>query len=184
MVEYSPKVLELIKKFSNYIDNNDFEQLYYYVSENRYAYYGTAISSKDIGEITQLFYNAGIDPLIYMNHIPDCYLCEAPYASFKIPSHIEFIGEFAFAVCTNLSEMFIPDKITKIKVGTFRACKNLTKISLPGGLTDIYNEAFEFCDNLKEVEFRGTKEQFKSIKFNAFNGALLNAKIICTDGVI
>ena len=53
-----------------------------------------------------------------------------------------------------------------------------------GGLTEIYNEAFEFCNSLKEVEFRGTKEQFKSIEFNAFNKDLLNARIICTDGII
>lgn len=184
MVNYSPKVLDLINEFSNYIDNNNFEQLYHYISEDRYAYYGTRISSNIIGEITQLFYSAGIDPLTYMNHIPDCYLYGALYVSFNIPSHIESIGEFAFATCENISEMFIPDKITKIKVGTFRACENLAKISLPGGLTEIYNEAFEFCNSLKEVEFRGTKEQFKSIEFNAFNKDLLNARIICTDGII
>lgn len=51
----------------------------------------------------------------------------------------------AFANCTSLEEITLPDTVTAINASAFRGCSGLKKIVLPSGLKTIGNGAFYNC---------------------------------------
>jgi hypothetical protein len=57
------------------------------------------------------------------------------------------IGENAFAVVNNLTNVTIPDTVTTIEEGAFGAA-GLTSVTIPYGVTNIGEEAFSSCGNL------------------------------------
>ena len=73
-----------------------------------------------------------------------------------IPETVTSIGQYAFAGCSSLSNVYIekregnavtmertlPSGITVIKEGTFAGCSSLTELVLPEGITTIENYAF------------------------------------------
>ena len=52
------------------------------------------------------------------------------------------IGDWAFAYCTGLSSITIPDSVTSIGERAFWGCKGLTSITIPDSVTSIGNAAF------------------------------------------
>ena len=64
---------------------------------------------------------------------------------------ISSIPARAFANCTEIKEVIIPDSVTSIGVGAFRGCTNLEKVTLPAQLLEIQNRAFLGCSMLKEI---------------------------------
>lgn len=67
-----------------------------------------------------------------------------------LPDSIREIGPGAFSSCTVLSEVNIPDGVTKIKDGTFGWC-NLNSIVIPASVTAIGKGAFASCLALTEI---------------------------------
>ena len=61
------------------------------------------------------------------------------------------VGNEAFQGCNNLTEIAIPEKVTKIGSGAFRNCNRLASISLQECLTTIADEAFRGCENLATI---------------------------------
>ena len=61
------------------------------------------------------------------------------------------ISKAAFCGCTRLTEIILPDTVTRIGRQAFLDCISLKKISLPGSLQTIPDEAFIGCINLREV---------------------------------
>ena len=71
-----------------------------------------------------------------------------------IPPNIEFIGEYAFANCLNLSSVICINSnpnLTQIGKHAFNGCTNLTTVRLPLSLLDIGLGAFLNCPNLWSV---------------------------------
>ena len=68
----------------------------------------------------------------------------------EIPSSVKAIGIYAFA-WRNITELTLPDTITKIEGGAFLECELLTSISLPANLTQIEIETFYNCKSLTEI---------------------------------
>ena len=64
---------------------------------------------------------------------------------FAAESRLAVIGEDAFAECTALERISLPDSVTKIGDRAFRRCKSLAEIHFPAKLTHIGEEAFYFC---------------------------------------
>ena len=91
-------------------------------------------------------------------------------ANVTIPDSVIEIGSHAFANCSRLTNITIPDSITTINIGTFSFCSNLTSIAIPSSVTLIGNDAFYKCSNLKEVYYSGSKEQWRAIIIQNFNG--------------
>lgn len=52
------------------------------------------------------------------------------------------IGDLAFADCSSLSEVLLPDSLNEIGNGAFMNCKKLEEITLPSNLTTIGQSAF------------------------------------------
>lgn len=55
---------------------------------------------------------------------------------------MEVIPDALFLHCKNLTEIVIPDKVTKICSNAFKGCERLTSINIPDGITTIYSGAF------------------------------------------
>ncbi|WP_418546598.1 leucine-rich repeat protein [Ruminococcus bromii] len=64
-----------------------------------------------------------------------------------------------------LTDLTVPDSITRINNYTFSGCTSITSVTLPNCITKICDDAFSFCDNLEKVEFG---HELKSIGNYAF----------------
>ena len=159
-----------------------------------------------VGCFTILFYNIGIDPLLYIEDIPENFLSGVgEITQIKIPKYIHTIGASAFADCSNLDKVtfnsklvrieslaflrtalinvIIPEGVEYLDATAFSGCNKLEYISIPSTLKDIGDCALSLGgkgSNLKTIEYAGDKESFKNI----FNGGFLTFKttIVCNDG--
>ena len=59
------------------------------------------------------------------------------------------IAECAFLECTNLTDITIPNGVTKIGMGAFYYCTSLKSITIPDSLTTIGLMAFYYCTSLE-----------------------------------
>lgn len=73
--------------------------------------------------------------------------------SIVIPDSVETIGEWAFADCSSLVGVTIGNGVTSIGEKAFYDCDSLTSIKIPDSVTNIGNEAFDRCDNLQYTEY-------------------------------
>ena len=82
--------------------------------------------------------------------------------ALKIPATIEgktvtCIGDKAFAFCTSLTSITIPDSVTSIGASAFRSCTALTSITIGNRVTSIGKRAFSGCSSLTTITFLGNK---------------------------
>ena len=61
------------------------------------------------------------------------------------------IGDAAFANCTSLTSVTIPNSVTSVGVSAFQGCGGLTSVTIPGSVTSIGSEAFGFDGSLASV---------------------------------
>ena len=69
---------------------------------------------------------------------------------------VKFVGEKAFANCTGISEIVIPEGVTAIGEHTFLRCGSLSAVTLPDTLTSIGEGAFNYFNALDTVKCLGT----------------------------
>ena len=101
-----------------------------------------------------------------------------------IPNSVTSIGDKSFMQC-NMTNVTIPASVTSIGSSAFESCSGLTSVTLPDSVTGIGGNAFSYCTSLAEVKYNSTKADWAALipKIGAGNDLLLNATIICTDGV-
>ena len=87
--------------------------------------------------------------------------------SIEMHGDISYIGEYAFAKCTNLAFASLPEGLTSIGIRAFQNCTNLALTSLPDGLTSIGDNAFYNCTSLTLTSL---PESLTSIGIRAFQG--------------
>ena len=68
-----------------------------------------------------------------------------------IPDSVVSIGEFAFNICSGLTEITIPDNITEIGDMAFYSCSDLTAVTIGKGLKAIGKQVFYGCSALSSV---------------------------------
>lgn len=68
-----------------------------------------------------------------------------------IPNTITKIGYAAFMNCTGLTTITIPDSVTSIGNSVFSGCSGLTAVTLSANLTTIGNGAFRSCTGLTTI---------------------------------
>ena len=97
--------------------------------------------------------------------------------SCKIKKGTLTISEEAFADCSKLQSITIPESITNISAGAFISCSKLTSITIPVSVTKIFQDAFKNCTSLKNVYYTGSCAQWKKIERYSGSSALTNAEI-------
>ena len=157
--KYPAIVIEEIIKdpyFQEKINNNEFTKLYVWLNQE-YQDYNNIV----IGRTTELLYDAGINPLLYMNMVPLNFGAGMTIKKLTIPSNINIIGDCAFEY-SEIEEITIPDSITKIG-----------------------DRAFAGCEKIK-IKYLGTTDQWLNIDINLANNGFYVFKTIieCIDGNI
>ena len=84
--------------------------------------------------------------------------------SVKIPNSVRTLGWGAFSK-TGITNISIPDSVTKIEEAAFMNCKELNFVKLPKNINKIDCETFANCTNLQNVVI---PKSVKDIEFTAF----------------
>ena len=66
-----------------------------------------------------------------------------------------------------ITELVIPDGVTKISAYVFYNCSNLTSVVIGDSVTSIGYEAFYYCSKLKTVYYKGTAEDWANISIDS-----------------
>ncbi|MBQ9551921.1 MAG: leucine-rich repeat protein [Clostridia bacterium] len=122
-------------------------------SIGEYAFAGcpnlTAVKISDVAAWCGItFVNSVSNPLYYGHNL---YLNDALMTDLVIPNGVTKINMNAFTRCTNITGLTVPAGVTTIDYYAFGGCIGLTDINLPDGLTTINSGAFECCTGLTTV---------------------------------
>ena len=154
------EISEDVLKFLNRLDvqdalaQNDMQELYKLATD---ASRQGDLSIRDIGELTSILMQAGIDPLLGMTEIPTCFLyLQESIKFFNIPQGITKINNYAF-VYTDLESITIPNSVKVIERSAFYGCKNLKTVKLPVGV-ELHRGAFSLS-GLESIELKDVKLQ-------------------------
>ena len=165
-MEISEDVLEFLNRedVQDALAQNDMQELYK-LTENPY------LGDLNMGELTNILIQAGIDPLLGMTEIPMCFLYrQEGIKEFNIPQGITKVNNYAFTH-TDLESVTIPDSVGEISDGAFFRCKNLKTVELPTGVKlyeDVFSSSGLESIELKDVKLQGVNifwgcEQLKSV---------------------
>ncbi len=84
----------------------------------------------------------------------------------------------AFADCSKVTSIVIPDSVTNIGEGAFVNCEGLTSIDIPDSVINIENSAFEDCIKLNRIHCQIKNIKNVKIKTNIFKGCDLSNCIL------
>ena len=102
--------------------------------------------------LTELFWDIGINPLLYMEYVPIAYASGIDtITSIDIPDNVIGIGGGAFFDCSNLVSVTIPDSVTRIHDHAFCDCHSLKSVRMPKEVEFIEDSAFRDCHSLTSI---------------------------------
>lgn len=125
------QAFEFIKAHQDLIQEANFEELYEqfdnitdYISDTHY--------------LTDIFIEAGIDPLEYMDAVPVAYLykTDLDLKEINIPDNIKYIYKYAFENA-KLRKITIPKTVIKIAASAFSDNPFLAEINVRGTQADV-----------------------------------------------
>ena len=105
--------------------------------------------------------------IICNNAFAYCSLLE----SISLPEGLESIGSSAFESCDKLISISLPEGLKNIGSSAFRYCYRLSSISLPEGLESISEKTFEGCSSLKSINI---PKSIKTIASDSFKNTALS----------
>lgn len=161
----------------NLINNNKWEEVYEKLNKEYSSRYGDYA----VGEFTEFFYAADIDPLKYVDKIPTKFLYGSEIKSFNIPKNIKEIGRYAFYECREFTTITVPDGVTDIGYSAFCGCNHLKTVDLSKTLISINDYAFNRCNSLTNISL---PENLKYIGNRAFGNCTNLTNIIIPNSVI
>lgn len=111
--------------------------------------------SDAIYNLTSLEYNQ-IDNVKYLGNEENPYVVlitvnNKNVTTFKINENTKIIAPWAFASCSYLKELTVPNGVKTIEKGAFVFCSSLKQVELPEGLLSIGELAFQDCGELENV---------------------------------
>ena len=83
---------------------------------------------------------------------------------------ITVVRDFAFAYCSSLTSITIPDSVTSIGDSAFNYCTSLTSITIPDGVTSIGEYAFLYCSSLTSVTIPDSVTSIGNYAFSGCSG--------------
>ena len=122
------------------------------------------------GKLTISGYGEMNDYAINNNSIP--YYYPVPWADYKpyvklieISSDITYIGMNTFRDCIEVTELILPEGVSRIGTSAFGGCKKLYSVKIPESITVIDSGAFLNSQEIKEVYYAGSFEKWNAISF-------------------
>ena len=100
--------------------------------------------------------------------------------TLDLPDTLTSIGASAFQGCTSLVTLDLPDTLTSIGAYAFTECTSLTTLDLPDTLTSIGKFAFERCTSLATLDLPDT---LTSIGDGAFSGCTGVRRVLLPDAL-
>jgi hypothetical protein len=94
---------------------------------------------------------------------------------FSIPYGVADIINYAFAGCSDLTNITIPKSVTSLGESAFKDCKGLKSITIPNTVITIGNNTFEGCSGITSVAIPNS---VTTIGFMAFSGCPIENVII------
>lgn len=176
------KLMKFVRDYRSLIAEDNFEELY------EEAAIVASYSDFTVGNLTEMLYEAGIDPLKFLDRIPSRFLpSESEYpvdGDLIIPSNVKIVGKGAFFGCSQIWKVVIQEGVTTLEEMCFHDCGNLRELQLPASIKKIQFRALHGT-NLSSIHYTGTSEQWRKIKWGSFTKSDLDGKRIHTaDGVI
>lgn len=91
-------------------------------------------------------------------------------ASVTIPNSVTEIGENAFSYCDDLTSVTIGNSVTKIGWRAFDSCTSLTSVTIPNSVTEIGGAVFENCIRLTSVTIGNSVTEIGGSAFKGCKG--------------
>ena len=101
------------------------------------------------------------------------YLAGRPSTTYKMPTAVQEIEEYAFWGAENLAKVSITSGVDKIPEYAFSNCKGLQHVTLPRSVQSIFAYAFEDCDSLSYINIPDTVGYIDDRAFANTRGAKL-----------
>lgn len=130
-------ISETLKSYGEELNEGKFEFIYNEVARLASEHHVSAVPI-----LTDILYQSGIDPLLYMDHVPTEFCYRGEIESIHIPSSIQYISNYAFYKCEGLREVSIPESVTAILTHAFMECSKLQAIELPDSIISMGDWVF------------------------------------------
>jgi hypothetical protein len=101
-------------------------------------------------------------------------------ASVIIPEGVLSIGTRAFSGCKSLTSVPLPESLAKIEEAAFSGCVGLTSIDIPDSVTSIEGWAFSGCTSLTSIVI---PKRITSIGFMLFSGCTSLTSVVIPESV-
>lgn len=156
-------ISDYLEKHKDDLINCNFSKIYEDTYNNDWL-------STCIRDMTNIFYTANLDPLKYLDHVPNSYLYyDKRRESINIPNEgIKYIDRSAFFNCASLKYIKIPDSVTNVYDAAFEGCCK-ANIAFGNNLQIIGERAFAHCYNLQKLDFPESLETIAAEAFNSCN---------------
>ena len=139
---------KFLKNFIGYheqkLNNKDFKYIYRKLKN----FYLTATFTS---AFTALLLKNNINPLEYMDEVPEYFAYGLDIKEFIIPNNIIEISHCAFEDCSILTNITIGSGTTHIYNSAFSNCERLASITIPKSVVYIGRGAFRNCSKLKDI---------------------------------
>lgn len=179
MMKVTQTALQLIKDNLELVEENNFNKLYD-IGDSKMA---------DCSPITAVLWEAGINPLPYMDRLPADYMRENKDISyFKVPGNCKIIRIGSLTECQNLKKIDIEEGVKEIFYGAIYNNPKLEEIILPKSIESLNRYCIEGCPKLNNIFYNGTIKEWEDNVFLAEYafyevGDSNIIKIKCKDGV-
>ena len=115
------------------------------------AFYNGSLTSITVERSNPAFTN--IDGVLFDKDIETLIMYPAGKTArtYTIPSTVTLIGNFAFFLCTNLTDVTISPSVAIIGMSAFSGCRGLTSVTIPSSVIVVFPTAFKDCTGLTSV---------------------------------
>ena len=108
-----------------------------------------------------------------LNYGKNLYLNGTKVTNLTIPNTVTKIKDYTFYNCKSLTKVTIPNSVTEVCSYAFNGCSGLTSLTLPNSLRTIQPRAFYGCSGLPSLEIPNSVTSIGNYAFSGCTGMSL-----------